>query len=90
MKNLNIKKILQIINEADPLGLFVDNEINPDEFLEEAKEIKKRVDALSYENINISVVKNIVDDVFHSYFEGVKIKQKELDEIKEKLYQELG
>ena len=90
MKKLEIKKILQIINKADPLGLFVDDETNFDEFLGEAKEIKKRIDALSNnENVNISLVKEIVDGVFHSSFEGVEIKQEELDEIKEKLYKEL-
>jgi|WetSurMetagenome_2_1015567.scaffolds.fasta_scaffold280098_2 hypothetical protein len=89
MKNLNIKKILQIINKADPLGLFVDNETNFNEFLGEATEIKKRINSLSNGDLNIFKVKNIVDDVFHSSFEGVEIKQIELDEIKEKLYQEL-
>ena len=89
MKKLDIKKIMQIINKVDPLGLFVDDETNFNEFLGEATEIQKRIDNLSQENISMSMIKDIVDNVFHSYFEGVEIKQSELDEIKEKLYQEI-
>lgn len=90
MKKLDVEKIMQIINEANPLGLFVDNESNFDEFKGEAEEIKKKIESVHFSKISQDSIQEIVDDVFHSYFEGITINQKELDEVTKGLFKELN
>lgn len=86
MSNISIDKILKIINEVDPLGLYVDDETNKDEFISEAKEIEKKIAAIDSKLLTLEGVTKIVFDVFQRSFEGVEVKKEDMNKIANDLY----
>jgi hypothetical protein len=90
MIKLDLNKIIVIINKANPLGLYEDDETNYNEFISEAKEIEKKINELSSKQLEIKLIQKIVNETFYSFFEGVEIKKEELDEISEKIFLEIS
>ncbi len=87
MINLELDTMLEIINTANPLGLYEDDATNRDEFISEAKEIIKRIDVLDKSRIPTQEeIHKLVSDVFQSFFEGVEIKREDLGQIAKNLH----
>ena len=86
-KIINIEVIRKFVNEIDPIGLIdFETPESLDEYDPEVKAIIEEIKNIGNSSTGKNTISKIVDDVFHHFFESIKIKQELLDNISDKIY----